>query len=162
MPQWLPLPLIFTHANTHTHTHTHTLNISGMALKLYHGNTLLRTPLAFNSPMHPCKSLTSVLICPCDTSSHSHFCNDNLGVRSPRDRSDFYPAVLQGDPFNLCVNNPLLPPFSSPKLALLPCLAIPPLVFTVAISNLATLREVASMPHSSHAASLFAFRPTWG
>lgn len=52
---------------------------------------------------------------------------------------------------------------SSPKLALLPCLAFPPPVLTVAISNLATPREVASVyPFQSRFLILFALRCTRG
>ncbi len=124
-----------------------------MALKLYHAYSSI-----FNSTTHRGKSLTSILICSCDTSSHIPFSNDNLGGRSPREEVIFIQRFYR----EIHLIFVSITPHSPPKLALLPCLAIPSPVFTVAISNLSTPREVASIPHSSHASLLFAFCCTRG
>lgn len=61
---------------------------------------------------------------------------------------------------SVSINPSSLPPIAPLHLALLQGFAIPPPVLTVAMSNLATLRELASIPHSSHAAFPFAFIST--
>lgn len=103
------------------------------------------------------------MICPCDTGPPPvHFSNDNLVARSPGTGVIFirrlyweihliFVSITHSSPLSLLLS--LL--FCHAFLFILP-------VFTVAVSNPATLREAASISHSGHTPIPVCFQPHLG
>lgn len=137
-----------THARTHRDKH------------LWHCIKALMPSVAFNSIIHRCRTLSdmSMRLQP----PPIHFSNDDLVARSPGTGEIFIRRLYWEIHliFVSITHSSLL----SLLLSLLFChafLFILP-VFTVAVSNPATLREEASISHSSHTPTPFAFSCTRG